>query len=105
MSTLKIKSQRYAIFFGILSVVSACLCFVLAPLGSFVIWIFGGLTVFAIFMMVFNLVPPPRVQHKKRKLTQQEEETKAHIAFHLPLVISLLLAGLLVALIVVFFAR
>jgi O-antigen/teichoic acid export membrane protein len=104
MNTLKIKHKRYAIFFGILSVASISLCFILAPLGSFVIWIFGGMTVFAIFMMIFSFIPPPKVQYKKRKLTPQEEETKAHIAFHLPLVISLLLAGLLVALIVVFFA-
>jgi len=101
---MKIKSKRYAIFFGILSVVSVSLCVILAPLGSFVVWIFGGITVFALFMMVFNLIPPPRVQYTKRKLTRQEEETRAHIAFHLPLVISLLLAGLLVALIVIFFA-
>ena len=105
MNTLKIKSKRFAIFFGVLSVVSVSLCFILAPLGSFVIWIFGGISVFAIFMLVFNLIPPPRVQYTKRKLTRQEEETRAHIAFHLPLVISLLLAGLLVALVVVFFAR
>ena len=104
MNAPRIRSKRYAIFFGVLSVLSVSLSIILAPLGSFILWIFGGIAAFAIFMMVFKLIPPPNVRYTKRKLSPQEEETRAYIAFHLPLVVSLLLAGLLVALIVVFFA-
>ena len=104
MDRLKIKSKGYATFFGVLSAISLSLCFILGPLGSYVIWIFGGLTLFSVFMAIFKLIPQPKIRNTRRRLTRQEEENRAYIAFHLPLVISLLLAGLLVALIVVFFA-
>ena len=104
MKRPKIKSKRHATFFGVLSAIGLSLCFILGPLGSYVIWIFGGITFFSVFMTIFKLIPQPEIRKTKRKLSRQEEENRAHIAFHLPLVISLLLAGLLLALIVVFFA-
>lgn len=89
--------------FGVFAAACFMVAFVLNPLGSFIIWIFGGATVYCLFMMIFHLVPPAKKQHSK-KVDPKEAANRAYMAYHLPIVISVLLGGLLVALIIVFFS-
>ncbi len=89
--------------FGAFAAACFVVAFVLHPLGSFVIWIFGGATVYCLFMMIFHLVPPGKKRYSK-KVDPNEAANRAYIAYHLPIIISLLLGGLLLALIIVFFA-
>ena len=103
MKSQSIKRKNSPAIFAILALISVSSCFILNPLGNFIIWIFGGTAIFCVFMMIFHLIPPVKKQYSK-KMTPREISDKAYIAFHMPLVISLLLLGLLIALMVVFFA-
>jgi hypothetical protein len=104
MKTQTIKRKRGPYFFGLLGALCLSLCFIFGPLGSFVIWISGGTAIFCFFMMIYLLIPIAPAKYSKKKMDPKEVERRAYIAYHLPLVISVLLGGLLIAVIVIFFA-
>ena len=97
------KGKTSAVFFGVLTLVSFCGIFFLVPLGSFTIWISVGATIYFLFMMIWSLVPPPRKQFTKKKISPQEAATKAHIAYHMPILISVFLGAVLLVLLILFF--
>jgi hypothetical protein len=97
------KGKRNSAISGVLAVACLIAAFTLRSLGSFVIWIFGGAMVFCLFMAIFHLIPPAKRRYTK-KIDPEEAANRTYIAYHLPMVISLLLGGLLLALIVIFFA-
>ncbi len=84
--------------------------FVLAlfhAVGRFFIVIFLGLAVATLFFTIYNFalsiqVSRPVAFAKPRRETKKSEELKAYIQFHLPIVISVLLIGFLIALIILF---
>lgn len=98
---------RRAWFYGGLALVSFCSCFGLAPLGSFFIWISVGMTLFFGFMSIYSgiLSSEKKPLRKKRKPDPKEEELKAYIRFHIPILISVLLGGLLIVVIFLVFFR
>ena len=79
-------------------------CFVVSSLDSFFVWLSIGVTLYFAFLSIYYWVQsvqrPVAVKHKP---TAQELETRAYIAKHLPMVISLLLGGLLLALIILLY--
>jgi hypothetical protein len=95
--------KKRPVLFGILSGICFSACFIFSSLGSFATWIFGGATLFFAFMTVLHLIPAPK-RMIRRKTDGRTAEEKAYIEYHLTMVISLLLGGLLLALIIVFFA-
>lgn len=103
MKTDSIKRKRNSAIFGMLAATCFIAGFTLRPLGSFVIWILGGATLFCLFMAIFHLIPPAKKRYSK-KIDPKEAANRTYVAYHLPIVISLLLGGLLLALIVIFFA-
>jgi hypothetical protein len=103
MATGPTYPKKRPVFFAILSTVCFSACFIFGSLGSFSGWIFGGATLFFGFMTVFDLIPPSKKVIRKKKDVRTTGD-KAYIEYHLTMVISLLLGGLLLALIIVFFA-
>lgn len=66
----------------------------LAPLGAFLVWIFGGAFVYFMFLAIYTLVPPKRKQFIKRRLDPRQAETKAYIAAHKPVLVTVFVAGI-----------
>lgn len=103
MKNPAVKGKRSAIFFGALALISFGAIFFFVPLGYFTIWMSVGATVYFLFMMIWSLIPPPKKQYTKMRLSPQEQATKAHIAFHMPILISMFLGALLVVVVILFF--
>ncbi len=79
----------------------------LFSLGRFFILVLCGLAEGMLFLAIYSFVlytlaNRPYSNAKPKKETQKSKELKAYIQFHLPIVISVLLVGLLIALIIVF---
>jgi hypothetical protein len=104
MKNPAVKGKRSAIFFGVLTLISFCAIFFLVPLGTFTIWISVGATIYFLFMMIWFLIPPPKKQFTRKKFNPQDEEIRAHIAFHTPILISMFLGAILLVLVILFFA-
>jgi hypothetical protein len=85
---------------AILAIIFFITCFIRIPMGNFFIWIPIGLTAYFVFLAVYFLVLAEKSRHpfRKKKLTKQEIETRAYVSYHVPILISVLLGGLLVAL-------
>jgi hypothetical protein len=95
------KLKRRGKWFAWLAIAFFFCCFIFIPLGAFIIWIFIGGTVYCTFFSIYSFVIAHKARYpyrKKPKETPQEKETRAYIQQHLPIVISLLLGGLLIAL-------
>ena len=103
MKTPAVKGKTPSIFFAVLTVLCFSACFILAPLGSFVIWIFGGACLFFLFKAIYSLIPPPKPQFTKKKFDPREEEMKAYIKYHTQILISLFLGGVLLVVVILFF--
>ena len=81
---------------------------VLATWSKFFVWIFSGAAIYTAFLSAYFLALGRNLRRPFRYKPQhapQSSELKAYIGYHLPIVISLLLGGLLLALIIVFFTR
>jgi membrane protein YdbS with pleckstrin-like domain len=104
MKTPAVKGKRTSVFFAILTAICFSTCFILVPLGGFIIWIFSGACVFFLFMAIYSLIPPPKPRYTKTRFDPKEEELKAHIAFHAPIMISMFLGAILLVVIILFFA-
>ena len=77
----------------------------LFSLGRFFILMLCGLVAGTLFLAIYNFVlytqaNRPHSNGKQKKETQKSKELNAYIQFHLPIVISVLLIGLLAALII-----
>jgi hypothetical protein len=95
--------KRRAITFAILSFIFFCSIFIFSPLGSFFVWISIGGTLYCMFYSIFNLVLRSKsgttIPYKSRKQTASERSVEEHMRYHLPILISLFLGGLLLVLI------
>ena len=83
-------------------------CFAVGVLGTYLIWIFAGASLYFIFLAIYYFVLSAQAKYpyrKKYKETEQEKAVKAHIRLHLPIVISVLLGGALIALLVALFFK
>ncbi|MFZ6014106.1 MAG: hypothetical protein ACOYXT_27440 [Bacteroidota bacterium] len=83
-------------------------CVVLASWSKYLAWIFGGVAAYFAFLSLYNLALAKNLKRPFRyKSTHapQSAELKAYISYHLPIVISILLGGLALALAIVFFTR
>jgi hypothetical protein len=94
MKTPVITEKKRSFLFAALSVISFFACFILAPLGGFMVWIFGGAFVYFLFMAIYSLVPPKRQQFIKKRFDPRQEETKAYIASHKPILVTVFVAGI-----------
>ncbi|HEX8040216.1 MAG TPA: hypothetical protein VF490_13755 [Chryseosolibacter sp.] len=90
--------RKRALVFAALACVSFCASYILAPLGNFAVWIFGGATVYLLFLAIYALVPGRSSSYRKTRFNPREEETRAYIAFHKPILTSVFLAGVLLVL-------
>ncbi|HET9487552.1 MAG TPA: hypothetical protein VFO54_08960 [Chryseosolibacter sp.] len=89
------SERRKPLLFAVFAILSFFLCFILGPLGSFVAWIFGGATVYLLFMAIYSLIPAEKKQFVQRRIDPRQAETKAYISAHKPILISLFFAGIL----------
>lgn len=95
MKTPVVTEKRKPFLFGFLMMICFFACFLFAPLGSFMVWIFGGATVYFLFMSVYSMIPSERRRSVGRRLDPRQAETRAYIATHIPILISMFLGGLL----------
>ncbi len=95
-----LNPRKKALLFGTLASISFFASFILAPLGNFAVWIFGGAAVYFLFLSIYSLIPPERKQFTKTRFDPRQAETKAYIAFHKPILISVFLAGILLVLVI-----
>jgi hypothetical protein len=91
-----------AAFFALLAVLSVFACFILAPLGRFTGWIFGGIAVYSLFLAVYALIPRQRKQFGKPRHDPRQEEMKTYIAFHTSVLVGLFGFTFLVILVLLF---
>lgn len=103
MKTPVNKGKRNALLFAVLTVLCFSACIILAPLGSFMVWIFSGATLFCLFMAIYSLIPPPKPQFTKKRIDPKQEEMKAYIRYHTQILISLFLGGILLVVMILFF--
>lgn len=89
---------KKALVLAALASVSFCASYILAPLGNFIVWILGGTTVYLLFLAIYALVSGRRAPYRKTRYSAREEETRAYIAFHKPILTSVFLAGVLLVL-------
>ena len=87
--------------------VSVFVLVVFASIGQFIIITLSGLSASMLFLAIYNFVLYSQAKRsfsfaKSKKETKESGKLKEYINYHLPLVISLLLIGLLIALIVLF---
>lgn len=87
-------------WFALLAIVFFITCFVPLPLGNFFILISIGATLYFVFLTIYYLVLAEKAKYpfRKKKLTSQDIETREYVKAHLPIAISILLGGLLIAL-------
>jgi glucan phosphoethanolaminetransferase (alkaline phosphatase superfamily) len=95
-------SKGKAAFFASLAVVSVFTCFILAPLGGFIGWIFGGVATYSLFLSVYLLIP--RQRFTRARHDPRQAETKAYIAFHMPILLSLFGFAFLLVLVILLLA-
>ena len=71
----------------------------------YLMWILGGAVVYFASLAVYYLVlsSKARFPYRKKKETRQDREIREHIRYHLPIIISMMLGGILVVLIILFF--
>jgi hypothetical protein len=94
MKTPVMTGRKRSVLFAVLSAISFFACFIFAPLGGFIVWIFGGAFVYFLFMTVYSLIPAKRQQFIRRRLDPRQAETKAYIASHKPILISVFVAAI-----------
>ena len=94
------RLKRNSRWFGLLAIIFFIACFVPLPMGNFVVWICIGATLYFVFLAIYYLVLAEKAKYpfRKKKLTPQEIETREYVRAQLPIVISILLGGLLIAL-------
>ena len=92
---------KRATFFALLAVLNLFTCFILAPLGSFTGWIFGGIAVYSLFLAVYSLLPRQRKFGRTRHDPRQEE-MKTYIAFHTSVLLGLFGITLFAVLVLLF---
>jgi Ca2+/Na+ antiporter len=95
--------KRRAIVFAILVFFFFCSIFILAPLGSFFVWISVGATLYCAFYSIYNLVLKSNHSVAKpktaKKSSPDERSIQEHVRYHLPYLISMFLAALLLVLV------
>jgi glucan phosphoethanolaminetransferase (alkaline phosphatase superfamily) len=96
---------RKSIGCAILAVVFFVSCFIRVPLGNFFVWVSIGATAYFVFLTIYFMVMASKAKYPfaKKKLTKQEVETREYIRSQLPILISILLGGVLIAVVVWFF--
>jgi hypothetical protein len=96
------KFRRRGKTWSVLSGVFLLGCFAVAALETTLVWIFAGTSAYALVMSIYNFVlsAQARYPYRKTPLTQQQRDIDAHIRFHLPILLSLLLGGALAAIII-----
>ena len=99
------KFQRKAKYFAAAFLFFLFTLALLFSLGHFFILMLCGLAAGTLFLAIYNFVlhtqaNQPDSNAKQKKETQKSKELNDYIQFHLPIVISVLLIGLLVALII-----
>lgn len=113
MKSPVMTSKKRSLLFVILAFVSFCACFIFAPLGSFMVWIFGGAFVYLLFMSIYSLIPEktqhyvshrfdPRYtatrQSGGRRMDPQQAETKEYIKKHMTILVTIFVAGISIVL-------
>jgi glucan phosphoethanolaminetransferase (alkaline phosphatase superfamily) len=93
---------KRATFFALLAVLSLFTCFILAPLGSFIRWIFGGIAVYSLFLAVYSLLPRQRKEFGRTRHDPRQEEMKTYIAFHTSVLLGLFGITLFAVLVLLF---
>lgn len=100
MKTPVMTDKRRAFLFAVLTIVCFFASFIFAPLGSFMVWIFGGATLYFLFMSIYTLIPQQQKQFAQRRFDPRQAETKAYIASQKPILLSVFLAGLLLLIVI-----
>ena len=95
MKTPAMSAKRKSFLFGLLTVTAFFACFILAPLGGFVVWTFGGMAVYFLFMAVYLLIPPERKRYGKTRYDPKAEEMRTYIRFHMQILLGLFLGAAL----------
>jgi hypothetical protein len=75
-------------------------CFAFAHLGSYMGWLFSGATLYCAFLSVYNFVLASKAKYpfrRKRRETAQEKELRDYIRNQIPILVSVLLGGLMIA--------
>jgi len=113
MKTPVMTSKKRSLAFATLAFVSFCACFIFAPLGSFMVWIFGGAFVYLSFMSIYSLIPEktqhyvshrfdPRYtatrQYGRQRVNPQQAETRQYIKRHMTILVTAFVAGISIVL-------
>lgn len=101
MNQTSARSGNKAVFFAAMAIVSVFACFILAPLGDFVGWIFGGFAGYFLFLSIYSLIP--RTRFTRKRYDPRQEEMKTYIAFHTRILGTVFLAAILIAAVILSF--
>lgn len=104
MNQTSAHSGSKAVFFAVIAIVSFFACFILAPLGSFVAWIFGGLAAYFVFLSIYSLIPRTRKRFTRRRDDPRQEEMRTYIALHMRILGTVFLAAILIVVAILVFA-
>lgn len=86
------------VFFALLCVVSIFACFILAPLGGFTGWIFGGGATYFLFLSIYSMIVRPGKRFTRPRYDPRQKEMKAYISFHTYILLSLFAFTILIVL-------
>ena len=72
---------------------------------AYLIWLFSGATIYFAFLAVYFLVLSSKAKfpYRKKKETEQDRQIQEHVRYHLPIIISIMLGGILLVLVALFF--
>ncbi len=97
------RSRNRALFFAAIAMVSFFACFIFAPIGSFIPWIFGGLAAYFAFLSVYSLIDAPRRRYTTRRPDARHEELRTYVAFHKRILGTVFLAAILIVIAILIF--
>lgn len=97
------RSRNKALFFAAISMVSFFACFIFVPIGSFILWIFGGLAAYFAFLSVYSLIGAPGRRFATKRPDARQEELRTYVAFHMRILGTAFLAAILIIIAILMF--
>jgi hypothetical protein len=90
------RSRNKALITAAIAIVSFFACFIFAPIGSFVPWVFGGIAAYFSFLSVYLLVDKPGRRFTTTRSSPRQEEMRTYVTFHLRILGTAFLVAILI---------